>query len=223
MSSATDDTRNRLLEAAGEIFAAKGFQAATVREISQKAGANLAAINYHFGDKMQLYIQAVEHAHCRRFDEPPPTWPEGTPPSVKLRGFLTSMLGSLLDDERPAWHAQLMMRELAEPTEACVRLVEAYIRPMADVLGKIVGELRDQGKSPLDLRLACFSVVGQCLFYRFHQPIARLLVGEEVYRDYTVERLADHITKFTLSALGIEDQASISPTVRTADPTDVEE
>src|SRR5689334_6495275 len=58
-----DDTKTRLLEAAGEEFAEKGFEGATVRSICARASANLAAVNYHFGDKEQLYLQAVLEAH----------------------------------------------------------------------------------------------------------------------------------------------------------------
>ena len=63
-----DPTKVRLLEAAGEEFAAKGYDAARIRTICERAEANLAAVNYHFGDKEQLYVQAVLDAHrcgCR--------------------------------------------------------------------------------------------------------------------------------------------------------------
>ena len=57
-----DDTQAKLLEAAGQVFAEVGFQAATVREICARAGANVAAVNYHFGDKMGLYIEALRQS-----------------------------------------------------------------------------------------------------------------------------------------------------------------
>ena len=58
-----DPTKVRLLEAAGEEFAGKGFDAARVRTICERAGANVAAVNYHFGDKEQLYVETVLDAH----------------------------------------------------------------------------------------------------------------------------------------------------------------
>ena len=56
--------RAQLVQVGREVFAEKGFQAATIREISSRAGANLAAVNYHFQGKDRLYIEAVRHAHC---------------------------------------------------------------------------------------------------------------------------------------------------------------
>src|SRR4028118_1384099 len=58
-----DATKSKLLEAAGEEFADKGFEGAKVRSICSRAGVNNAAVNYHFGDKEQLYVQAVLEAH----------------------------------------------------------------------------------------------------------------------------------------------------------------
>jgi len=58
-----DDARTRILNVAGPIFAEKGFQATTIREICGQANVNVAAVNYHFGDKERLYTEAVKRAH----------------------------------------------------------------------------------------------------------------------------------------------------------------
>ena len=55
-------TRDKVLAQAGEVFAEKGFRKATVREIAARAGANLNAVNYYFGDKQGLYRAVIEAA-----------------------------------------------------------------------------------------------------------------------------------------------------------------
>ena len=75
-----ESTPDRVIEAAGHEFADKGFDQATVRDICQRAGANLAAVNYHFGDKHKLYVAAVTTAHRWILSQTPlPNRPEGTP------------------------------------------------------------------------------------------------------------------------------------------------
>src|SRR5262245_49283742 len=123
-----EDTRERLIETAGAVFAEQGFRAATVREICARAGANVAAINYHFGDKQGLYVETVQAAHCGTPELIDPHWEPGTSPARKLELYIQRLLQQYFDPRRPAWHSQLMLREMAEPTEACVKLVEAYIR-----------------------------------------------------------------------------------------------
>ncbi|MBS0264435.1 MAG: CerR family C-terminal domain-containing protein [Planctomycetes bacterium] len=197
-----DDTRQRLISTAGEIFAEHGFKAATVRDICAKAGANVAAINYHFGDKLGLYIEAVQAAHCGGQDLLLQAWPESMPATEKLRLFIRKMLEHFLDDTQPSWKTRLMLRELADPTEACAKLVENYIRPMAEVLHAIGLELVTDQVSEEQRWLIGFSIVGQCLFYKVHRPVANLLLGAERQSILNIDVLAEHISQFSLAALG---------------------
>ena len=137
-----DTTKARILEAAGNVFAQKGFEAGTVREICQLADVNLAAINYHFGDKRRLYLAAVSHAYSSRQDEM--AWPSGPPerrPKMRLRAWVGAMMERLLGEDRQPWHMQLMMREVASPDVACEALVKEYIRPHFEYLAAILKEL----------------------------------------------------------------------------------
>lgn len=206
---AADETRTRLIHAAGEIFAEKGFRSATVREICDRARANVAAVNYHFGDKEGLYQIAVQEAHCCPAELQNPNWPESFGLEEKLRFFVTAMLSSHLDKGRPEWHARLMLRELSEPTAACAKLVEAYIRPSAGTLWNILGDVIPAGTDQVQVWLTGFSIVGQCLFYKINEPIASLLMGPENYDKLRIEQLAEHITQFSLAAIGKLGQTPI--------------
>jgi AcrR family transcriptional regulator len=198
-----DDTRKRLLDAAGSVFAEKGFQAATVREICERARVkNIAAVNYYFRDKQRLYLEAVKHAsQCRIQDTPLPVLPPGTPAAEKLRVFVRTMLVRMVDEHSPRWHVQLMMRELLQPTEACVEMVRDFIRPQFERLQEILAELLPPGTSAVKRHQVAFSIVGQCLYYRMARPVVALLIGADEFATYDLDGLTDHIASFSLAAL----------------------
>lgn len=203
-----DDTRQRLLDAAGASFAEKGYEATSIRDICQQAGANIAAVNYHFGDKRKLYVQAVRHAQvCADVNQPEPVWPEDMPPETRLREFIRAMLDRKLSSNAPAWHMEIMLREMAHPTEACEAVVEDYIRPMANGLRAILASLLGDDFPQERATLVGFSVVGQVLFYYIHQPIIRLLIGESDHARLTVQTLTDHIANFSLASIRAERAA----------------
>jgi len=217
--SDVDATRARILEAAGAVFAEKGFDNATIREICQLAGANLAAVNYHFGDKRHLYVETVKRAHQARVERSPlPNWPADVPAQVKLRDFIETFLTRLLCPDHATWHVQLMMRELASPREACEALVRDNIQPESLLLDAILQELLPPQTPAAKRRLIGFSVVGQCLHYRLGGAVIRLLTPQDEYRRFTPRYLADHITEFTLAALGAASPATPADRSRAGAP-----
>jgi AcrR family transcriptional regulator len=201
-TSTFDTTRDRIIEAAGEIFAEKGFDATTVRDICQQAEANVAAVNYYFGDKQRLYVEAVVRAHRWRMERARlPEWSIDTPPERKLADFIATFIRRIRTGPENTWHTRLIMREMTSPHEACVELVQSSIRPQFEILQGILRELLPKETSEEKLHLTAFSIVGQCLFYHFADPVIRNLVTGEEYADYGVEKLTDHIAKFSLAAL----------------------
>jgi TetR/AcrR family transcriptional regulator, regulator of cefoperazone and chloramphenicol sensitivity len=197
-----EPTRNRILDAAGEMFADRGFQAVTVREICQSAGANLAAVNYYFGDKQQLYLESVKQAHRWHMDRASlPAWSNDTPAADKLRGFIHTFLLRVRSGPSDSWQTRLMMRELKQQDEICVAVVEDSIRPQFEILIEILREMLPPETSEEKLHLTAFSIVGQCLFYHLADPVVRTLLDPEEYAGYHVEKLSRHISEFVLAAL----------------------
>src|SRR4051812_38767457 len=114
---APDQTKARLLEAAGGEFPAKGFGGGPIRSVCRGAGANLAAVNYHFGDKERLYEQAVIEAHRCGVELPSEDQFQQGTPAEQLRRYIRHFLSNVLAVDRDrGWHHELMLRELLRPT-----------------------------------------------------------------------------------------------------------
>lgn len=202
-SNDSDTTRERIAVAAGEIFAERGFDGTTIRDICQRAGANVAAVNYYFGDKQRLYVEAVIQAHRWRIEQfPLPPWNEATPAETRLEDFITTFVRRVRSGPDGTWHSKLMMREMANPTAACAELVQSTIRPQFEILLEILRDLMPTDATHEQLRLTAFSIVGQCLFYHFADPVIRNLLTADEYSTLTVEQLGRHITNFSLAAIG---------------------
>ncbi len=198
-----DETRRQILEAAGEVFAEVGFGRATVREICRRARANIAAVNYHFGDKETLYTEVLRDSQRMAFEKYPPLLGVAADarPEEKLRAFVRSFLLRLFDNGPITWFGRMMSREMVEPTEALDLLLKERIRPMAGLLRDIVAEILGRSSDDEQVRLCVFSVVSQCVFYHHCRTMISRLFPEQRLDATVVDQLADHITGFSLAAL----------------------
>ncbi|MBU0967923.1 MAG: CerR family C-terminal domain-containing protein [Proteobacteria bacterium] len=195
-------TKERLLQAGGEVFARYGFRGATVRRIARRAHANVASISYYFGDKQGFYAAVLHYTFSSAKEKYPSDL--GLQPEAggreRLHAFIRSFLLRILDDGRPAWHGKLMVQEMADPTSALDRIVEQAIRPLYQQLAFIIRKLAGDGTDEQAVHLCCLSIMGQCVFYLHSRPVvSRLQKREPGPGD--VEALAEHITRFSLHAV----------------------
>jgi hypothetical protein len=131
---------------------------------------------------------------------PMPVFPADMPARQRLREFVRTLVNRLVVDHEPAWHGQLIMREMLIPTKACAEFVTDYVRPTFGVLREILRELLPE-VSDRQRMLVGFSIVGQVFHYRAARPVITLLMGPEAFQTLDVEALTDHITTFSLSAI----------------------
>lgn len=198
-----DATRVRLIEAAGEIFAEHGYQSATVRDICAHAGANIASVNYYFGDKIGLYVAVLRDAIGSAEPEEVQSPASGLEmPEDALRQFITRMLlRTCMAGERRAWHFRIMAHEMSQPTEVLSRVVEEIIGPryaaIRSIISRIIGLPPDHDTT----RLCAHSVIGQVLHYVHTRPVIACLWPDMNFTPDRVQQIADHITDFSLCAL----------------------
>ncbi len=208
MSQPSEDlTRTRLIEAAGEVFAEHGYQAATVREICTLAGANVAAVNYHFRDKMGLYVAVLENSLCAA----PPAdilcrlvagTERDSPEDALLREMIHRMLQRMYGKrERAAWHVRIMAHELAQPTAALDRVVAEVIEPSYAAMREIIGRILALPPDDEATRLSAHSVIAQVVHYAHAQPVIVRVWPQFELTQERLDQIAAHITTFSLCSL----------------------
>lgn len=191
------------MEAAGAVFAHQGFRSATVREICGQAGVNIAAVNYHFGDKERLYEAVLEHAHRYAVETYPPAGDLGpdASPEERLNVFVRSLLRGMTDKGRPSWHGLLLVREITEPTAALDALVERSARPLHEYLCSIIVGLLGPKAEAAQVKFCASSVIGQCMHFQVsREMLVRLNPGIK-YDSENIETIARHVVRFSLAAL----------------------
>jgi len=200
-------TRRRILSAAGELFAERGFRATTMREIALRARVNLAAAHYHFGSKQDLYLEVVR-AEFDKLEKRLAT--RGASPGASLdrlsrkdleemlRLRVETMLETVLDAS--SVHGAIMQREMADPSDALPVIVKQFIDPQRRAMDRLVARLAPE-LSQAEVERCTRSLVGQTFFYLTHRPALLLLLGRSSYPRGLTRDAAAHITAFSLGGL----------------------
>jgi AcrR family transcriptional regulator len=167
--AAPEPTRDKLLDVAGRIFAERGYRATTIREICVAARANVAAVNYHFGDKLGLYTEVVQQAaRLAEFHAAQTVIDQDAPAEEVLRAVIRARLRSLFQGNRPEWHF------------------------------RIIGGLSGSPAESEAARLCALSVMGQIMVYALASPLVAGIWPELKMTSEQVDRIADHIANFSL-------------------------
>ncbi|HEX5482857.1 MAG TPA: CerR family C-terminal domain-containing protein [Terriglobia bacterium] len=215
--SSTNDheTRQRLLAVAARLFAERGFKNVTIREICTEAGANVAAVNYHFRDKMGLYetiLNSTIDGSLRRREEAAKGVKAGESPEERLRAYIRVYMRSILgeQDQQQALFGKLMSREWADPTPAFRIIFERALQPNWMALSAIVKENLGvaAGDHPAegcggDRRVdACtMSILGQCIIYASGKQMSEYFAPGKQFNEEIIDSIAAHITEFSLAGM----------------------
>ncbi len=198
----SDGTRNKLLDSAGKVFADFGYHGATVREICARAGVNVALVNYHFGDKLELYTEVLRHSiGASENGIIQQAIESDAPPEEALRGLIRAMLQRVCRTDRPGWHFQLMVHEFAQPTPAMAAVIDETMRPIYERFCELIGAMLRLPADNDRTRLCAHSVIAQVVHYVHSRHVIAQLWPE---LDFTAERIAEistHIADFSLAYL----------------------
>lgn len=210
----TTATRDRLIEAAGKLFAQNGYHGTQIREICKDAGVNIASVNYHFRDKAGLYRAVLSFAHeCAHdsLENMHERIPQDATAEDKLRIFVTSFLERTLAVGRPSWHGKLVAREMIEPSPALEEFVDTDIAPRFAILRSIVAECLNVPVEHDSVRWHAASVVAQCLFWEHNKPVIQRLYPDLSYTAEQIAHIANHVSSFCAGALRVVRDSNRNP------------
>ena len=197
------DTSRKLLISAGAVFAEKGYRDTTVAEICERAGANIAAINYHFGSKEALYREAWLYAFHTAVASHPPDGgvPANAPAEDRLRGYIEATLQRATGEDNVEF--RIMIKEMALPTGLLDIVAHKAIMPQLRMIENIIRELIGPKAEERHVRFCGMSIVNQCL----HPVVTQIGrhhvdVGHEGPPETgNIRTYSDHVFRFSLAGI----------------------
>lgn len=196
------ETRERVLKAAAQLFADRGFKKVTVRDICRAARANVAAVNYHFGDKGGLYREVLQFAieTMRATTDAARAAGQGLPAEERLREYIRVSLCRATSAASAQWISRLIHREMNDPTPAFDTLVDQGIRPRIDDLSAIVAEMLGYAPDHPRVLQCVTSIHGQWMLF-MPNPVASRLRPKVLARPDDAVQMAAHIAEFSLAGI----------------------
>ena len=198
----SDVKKERLLAAASEAFLEKGFRETTVAQICGRAGANISAVNYHFGSKEALYQETWRHSFTESLTRYPPDGgvPSTAPAEERLRGQLTSLIQRIADEDNKDFFIAQM--EMMNPTGLLKEVMKVELIPMRQQTLALVRELLGPQASEQQVQYCEISIISMCVHPLIMQRIAKRANDQELpamIDDITA--FADHVVRFALAGI----------------------
>jgi AcrR family transcriptional regulator len=209
-SKVASKTTKSLLAAASVVFAEKGYRDATIAEICRRAGANVAAVNYHFSDKETLYKEAWRHSFSESIKAHPPDGgvSNSAPSEDRLRGQVAALLHRIADENNKEF--LFVQKELANPTGLLDEAIQEEIQPLYEKMETLVRELLGPRASNMETQFCVISIINQCI----NPMIAIKGRKEKQEGKYSpleiddIEAYSKHVVKFSLAGIReIRDEA----------------
>ncbi len=191
-----------LLESATKVFAEKGFRDTTIADICEDAHSNMASVNYYYGSKDELYAEVWKKAFHEAIEKYPPDMQleEDATPERRLQALIQSLLHRMLDSGELGYAGQILLMELANPTETIEHIKQDAIEPLRKRMISILRELLGEQAEERDLVFCATSVIHHCMGFGFRRgklppPLRKF------ERNKLIDALAEHITVFSLAGI----------------------
>lgn len=197
-------TKAQILEAAGRVFAAKGFDRATGKEIAEHSGSNSAAINYYFGGMDGLYAEVLveAHRHLVSYDEMAAVAKRAASPEDKLRALIALAVPAIVGSTKGAWQLKVLSREFLSPSPVFHVLQDRELLPKRQLVFEIVAAVLDRPVDDPVVTRSCLSVMAPIAMLLTADPkVTALMFPQLGSGKDAAEEMVDHLLRFSMAGL----------------------
>ncbi len=217
------DAKQRILDVALLRFSQQGYKGATVASICSQAHVNVAAINYYFHTKLELYTRVWEIALANELETNPFDGgiPESAPPEQRLQGRIRALIHRFIRPGAASQLAMLIIHELAEPSDPAIDQIRINaMKPPYTAMRELIKELLGQHATEQDIRFTTMSIFTpifglglqqQSLYRRdqltaedqtpIHEQLPGAIMRRMIEAQGGIDSLIEHTTRFALGGI----------------------
>jgi len=209
---------DRLIAAAGPLFADRPFDAVSTRELANAAQVNLSAISYHFGNKEGLYeavfknllneLRPIREGMARFLGAAiePSRGNKELQRSI-IKSLVAMFLDSLTSDTHPQWYMRLMLREIQQPGRCFNLVMNGHINIVHDLIGELVSSITGNATNSPSVIITSHSIIGMCLQYRLNETILAHRLSWQDYGAAEIATIKTETSKMIIAILGLTEPA----------------
>ena len=198
------DARSRLVLAALRLFAEKGYESTSTREICQAAQTNISSIRYYFGDKAGLYRAA--YTECTA--DMPCSGNMERYTGLSIEAALTLLFKEFLEPLKKGEELRLLMklhyREILEPTGVWQEQIDAEIKPKHDAVVAMLKQHFGLQRTDTDVHRLAFAIIGMAVHFYVGQDIVAAIAPNMIKNAKAIDVSAQRLTTYALAIIQAE-------------------
>ena len=190
------DTKSKLLSTAAKMFARRGMDGVSTRELAKAANVNLCAISYYFGSKQKLYeavidslIDTIKNFLLCRIE----SVNANLSPKDNIKFIIGNFFEYLCSDNVSDEKAMLMINETISPTKMYDKIYTEVLEPVHKQISKMVATYLDADEKDTKVLILTHTLFGQAVMFRFHKEALLRRMNIKEYDKQTLRNIRNHI------------------------------
>jgi len=193
--------KNKIMEAAGELFATKGYQNTTIRDICQKAGIYQLSINYHFGSKENLFREVLLSAYKETEETTLVEKIKDFPPDQQLEEVVRTRVNSVLNRNNKGIFFKIIAREISTNYDFIVDIMSSTIIEYLVFIKGVFAKLAGGKLTDFQLDYCVYLMMSHISALSLNEKAVCILFKTKTPDDAQLEAFIQLVKKFILAGV----------------------